>query len=188
MRVAPVGLVFAFDLQRVVKEAIASAWPTHRHPLGVEGARLLALAVAMASRGPPLDRDSFYRELEHECKEEEFAWQLKAARKLREKHSLSFLGNSLPAHKSVVTAIACFTSCPKSFESCVEKAISLGDDTDTLAAMAGALSGAYLGLSGIPAQWLTYLEDGAKGITYLRSLAEGLHRFYTGLASEAARN
>src|SRR5262245_41079379 len=50
MRVAPVGLVFAHDLARVAEQAAASAWPTHRHPLGVEGARLLALAVALAAQ------------------------------------------------------------------------------------------------------------------------------------------
>jgi poly(ADP-ribose) glycohydrolase ARH3 len=183
MRVAPVGLVFAHDLDRVSEQAVASAWPTHRHALGVEGARLLALAVALASRGPPLDRREFYRQLLRGCEQEEFVWQLRAARGMRENDSLGFLGNSLPAHRSVVTAIACFTSCPKSYERCIVKAISLGDDTDTLAAMAGALSGAHLGLNGIPSRWLKNLEEGPKGAQYLHSLAERLHRFHSGLAS-----
>jgi poly(ADP-ribose) glycohydrolase ARH3 len=56
MRVAPVGLVFAHDLNRVAEQAAASARPTHRHPLGVEGARLMARAVALAAPGPPRGR------------------------------------------------------------------------------------------------------------------------------------
>src|SRR5262249_49180150 len=54
MRVAPVGLVFCYDLGRVAEQARISALPTHRHPLGIEGAQLLALAVALAAQGPPL--------------------------------------------------------------------------------------------------------------------------------------
>jgi poly(ADP-ribose) glycohydrolase ARH3 len=183
MRVAPVGLVFAHDLGRVAEEAIASARTTHRHPLGVEGARLLALAAALAAQGPPLDRRAFYQELARECREDEFLWQLRAARRLRARHSLGFLGNSLPAHRSVVTAIACFTAHPDSFERCMEAAIALGDDTDTLAAMSGALSGAYLGIGGVPARWIEELEDGPRGVNYLRTLADDLWRVHVRLAT-----
>lgn len=178
MRVAPVGLLFCQDLARLAEQAHASALPTHRHPLGIEGAQLLALAVALAAQGSPLKGGGFYRALEDHCQSEEFRWQVHAARKLRRHHSLDFLGNSLPAHRSVVTSIACFTTSPDSFEETVAQAIALGDDTDTLAAMAGALSGAYLGLGAIPQRWLDRLEDGPKGRPYLRTLAERLYERY----------
>jgi poly(ADP-ribose) glycohydrolase ARH3 len=84
------------------------------------------------------------------------------------------LGNSLPAHRSVTTAIACFTTSPNSFTAAIEKAIALGDDTDTLGAMAGAISGAFLGVDAIPSAWLASLEDGPHGQSYLRILAENL--------------
>ncbi len=183
MRVAPVGMVFAHDLVRATGQAVVSARVTHRHPLGIEGARLFAIAVALASRGPPLDRRAFYRELARDCREEEFAWQLRAARRLRAGHSLAFLGNSLPAHRSVVTAIACFTCSPDSFEGCIERAIAQGDDTDTLAAMAGALCGAYLGVDAIPAAWIDNLERGPDGLDYLRTLADGLWQLHDRLVT-----
>ncbi len=178
MRVAPVGLLFCHDLAKVAQQARESALPTHRHPLGIEGAQLLALAVALAAQGPPLKRGRFYRALEEHCQSEEFQWQVRAARKMRRQHSLGFLGNSLPAHRSVMTAIACFTTTPESYEDTVAKAIALGDDTDTLAAMAGALSGAHLGLAAIPACWVQRLEGGPKGNDYLRELAERLYLRY----------
>lgn len=181
MRVAPIGLLFADDLMRVAEQARLSALPTHRHPWGIEGARLFAVAVALAAQGPPLDRSAFYGQLELHCESDEFAWQLRSARNLRNGHSLKFLGNSLPAHRSVITSIACFTTSPDSYEEFVAKAISLGDDTDTLAAMAGALSGAYLGCDRIPTPWAERLEDGEKGLVYLRNLAEQLHRQYLAL-------
>ena len=175
MRVAPVGLFFSRDLGKVVEQARLSAVPTHRHPLGIEGAELLAVAVALATQGPPLDRAAFFGELESRCRSEEFRWQIHAARKLRARHSVGFLGNSLPAHRSVVTAIACFSTSPDSFEGAIAKAVALGDDTDTLAAMAGAIAGAHLGIEAVPARWLDRLENGSKGACHLRVLAARLH-------------
>lgn len=42
--------------------------------------------------------------------------------------------------------------------------------------MTGALSGAFLGESGIPSEWLSALEDDpeVKGRSYLHDLADGL--------------
>lgn len=41
----------------------------------------------------------------------------------------------------------------KSYEECVLKAVNLGSDTDTVAAVAGALAGCLYGLEGIPEKW-----------------------------------
>jgi ADP-ribosylglycohydrolase len=40
-----------------------------------------------------------------------------------------------------------------SYQETIERAIALGDDTDTTAAIAGGLAGAYWGLEGIPPAW-----------------------------------
>ena len=45
-----------------------------------------------------------------------------------------------------------------SYKECVLKAVNLGEDTDTTAAVAGALAGALYGLGGIPAEWLAMLQ------------------------------
>lgn len=39
------------------------------------------------------------------------------------------------------------------------KAISLGDDTDTIASMTGVISGAWLGIEAIPEEWMEKLEN-----------------------------
>lgn len=44
----------------------------------------------------------------------------------------------------------------------VARAIGQGDDIDTIAAMAGTLSGARLGISGIPKHLLDCLEEYAR--------------------------
>jgi poly(ADP-ribose) glycohydrolase ARH3 len=175
MRAAPVGLLFCDDLAAVSEQARLSALPTHVHPLGIEGAQLLALSVALVVREEHFDRKAFYRVLLQHCQSEEFRWALESASKLRRRHSLGFLGSSLEAHRSVVTAIACFTVGADSYEEVIARAISLGDDTDTLAAMAGALTGARLGMDAIPPRLREQMEDGPKGRAYIEQLARQLH-------------
>lgn len=58
-------------------------------------------------------------------------------------------------------AIWCFLNT-KSYRDCVLKAVNLGEDTDTVAAVAGGLAGIYYGINdidGIPSEWIMQLRD-----------------------------
>ena len=44
-----------------------------------------------------------------------------------------------------------------SYAACVLKAVNLGDDTDTVAAVAGGLAAAIYGIEGIPEAWINGL-------------------------------
>ena len=44
------------------------------------------------------------------------------------------------------------------FKACELKAVNLGDDTDTVGAIAGGLAGLYYGYTGIPAEWLEVIQ------------------------------
>jgi poly(ADP-ribose) glycohydrolase ARH3 len=158
MRVAPVGLAFCEDLHQVATEATTSACVTHVHHLGVEGARLLALAVALAVRTQRFDRSAFLGELAEWSEHEEYRWQLETARSIDQDVPMTF-GSGVEAHRSVVTAIQLFADYPDDFCMVIRQAIGLGDDTDTVAAMAGAISGARLGIDAIPDHLLGALED-----------------------------
>nr|WP_255375231.1 ADP-ribosylglycohydrolase family protein [Olsenella sp. An290] len=46
----------------------------------------------------------------------------------------------------------------ESYEECVLRAVNLGDDTDTTAAVAGALAGIVYGADAIPAAWMEALR------------------------------
>lgn len=46
-----------------------------------------------------------------------------------------------------------------SYKECVLKAVNLGDDTDTVAAIAGGLAGALYGFDSIPQEWLDILIE-----------------------------
>lgn len=46
-----------------------------------------------------------------------------------------------------------------SYRDCVLKAVNLGEDTDTVAAIAGGLAGALYGYNAVPAEWLNALKQ-----------------------------
>lgn len=175
MRVAPIGLMFHDNLEVVDEQAVYSAVVTHSHPVGIDGARMMAIAIALAMRDTAFDRESFLGELLSRAATEEFAEALTAARDVIPDGTVGQLGTSLEAYRSVPTAIACFASHPDSYADAVGRAIGLGGDTDTLAAMTGALSGARLGITSIPNHLLAMLENGPKGRDYLDRLACRLH-------------
>jgi poly(ADP-ribose) glycohydrolase ARH3 len=175
MRVAPVGLFFHDDFDLVWRQAELSALPTHAHPLGVEGAQLVALAVALAVVGQSFDRDLFFDELLRRCRTAEYRARLMAAREVNGTAELLSLGNSVRALDSAVTAITCFALFPDSCLEAVSAAILLGGDTDTIAAMAGAIAGARGGIRSLPVRILAQLDDGIRGRTYVSTLARRLY-------------
>lgn len=182
MRVAPVGLRFAHDLEAVWEQAGKSAWPTHRHPVGIESAQLMATAVAMAVQADKIERKPFLRQLRKLAKTEELRWALDTAIGLRKTDSYSVLGSTLQAHRSVITAIALFAATGGDFEQTVGRAIALGDDTDTLAAMGGALCGALNGVECIRADWRDRLETQLNVRERIEELARQL---WQGMREEA---
>jgi poly(ADP-ribose) glycohydrolase ARH3 len=178
MRVAPVGLLFRDDPRLLWEQARLSALPTHRHSLGIEGAQLLALAVALASGAERFDRVAFFAELLSACESDSYRTRIEEAAKVQSSEGLANLGNGIEALESVPTAIASFALTPDSFEATVSQVIFLGGDTDTLAAMAGALSGAYLGVAQLPQRLIGLLENSRKGRIYLAQLAADLFTTY----------
>src|SRR5262249_22545246 len=130
MRVAPIGLLFRDDRQRLWEQARLSALPTHRHQLGIEGAQLLALAVALCSRMERFDRAQFFAELLAACESAEYRANLEAASRVHLPDDLAPLGNRIEALHSVPTAVASFALTPESFEATISNVIFLGGDTD----------------------------------------------------------
>jgi ADP-ribosyl-[dinitrogen reductase] hydrolase len=51
-----------------------------------------------------------------------------------------------------------------SFEQAVVAAVSLGNDTDTVACVTGAIAGSFYGVQAIPARWSTYVHGSISGI------------------------
>ena len=174
MRVAPVGVLYEGDPVSTRDIAYKTSNITHSHPLGREGAALQALAVSFAMSQDPGDTfshndfianiakwavDNIYRKKLHliaallSCSEKEII--------------ITQLGNTIEAFNSVPAALYSFLLHPFSYHDAVLYAVSLGGDTDTIGAMTGAISGAFLGIDAIPWQWRVKLENR----TYIGELA-----------------
>ena len=182
MRVAPVALIAFQDVERVASLARQTAVITHAHDLGVEGAVLQACAVAQALRQDPadgMDRGAFLDALRTHVRGPVYDQKLGQVERLLEPRAgsdreavVAELGNAIEAFNSVPTAIYAFLRHAESFKEAVTYAISLGGDTDTIASMSGAISGAYLGAGAVPELWRDGVEDSRR----LQDLADSLLR------------
>jgi len=177
MRIAPVGLFF-YDSPDLYEQARTSASVTHAHAVGVDGASVLAWAVAQAVKldpGEPFPRDLFSQGLLDFARTPDLRTKMALVKTLiadnvAPPEAARRLGQSVAVHESLPFAIYAFLRHPGSFEACLFCAVLNGGDRDTLGAMACAVSGAYLGIETIPGAWREKLENGG----YIEELALGL--------------
>ena len=164
MRVAPIGLLYYDDVEKLYEVAYKSAEITHTHMLGKEGAALQAYAVALAVKVEPesFNPIDFLEKLIEFTRVDAYREKLERAKALLKnddkREIIRNLGNSVEALNSVPTAIYCFAKHHESYAKAVLYAISLGGDTDTIGAMTGAIAGAYHGIENIPNAWKQKLE------------------------------
>lgn len=173
MRVAPVGLVWAHDRAEAAAVARRQAVVTHAHAVGIDGAVVQASAVSVAARTGAFQVDDL---ASLPAATDDLRAGLAAAAALPSDTTpddvVRALGNTVIAQRSVPTALWCAASC-SDVRSAVTFAVGLGGDTDTIAAMAGAIRGAADGPSGLPSQWLAVAE----GVDEMRDLA--VHLWHT---------
>lgn len=166
MRVAPVGLFF-HNCPDLYEQAAASAAVTHAHPLGRDGAAVQALAVAQAASLNPMEpfpREVFVKNLIDFARTEALKEKLLVLQDLLSRgapapDAARLLGRSVAVDESLPFALFAFLTCPYSYQDCLLCAVLHGGDRDTLGAMAGAVSGAFLGQEAIPWPWQKKLEN-----------------------------
>lgn len=133
MRTSAVGWLYG-SLERTRKVAAAVAAVTHNHPEGIKGAECTAAVIYMARTGVPKDeiREYVLNEFGYDLSE--------SLEQLRARHEhIESCQDSLP--KALVSFFE-----GDSFEDVVRNAVSLGGDTDTLGAIAGAMGEAMYGI------------------------------------------
>lgn len=160
MRIAPVG-VFGVRLSRAhaVELAMLQAAITHHD----ESASVGAGFVADLIRGCILSGD-FAASLESSLQYfAESPWSSVFAEHFLPVLSVDFDPRHPDLHPNgtVWTAVAQAVWAVRStsdFHDAVVESINLGGDTDTVAAIAGAIAGAVYGVQGIPVRWATYVH------------------------------
>ena len=131
MRVSPCGLI-AVELSEALSLAKASAEVTHNHPDGIKGAQAIAGAVYLAKNKKSKKEIRDFVELNF--------------------YDLDFTLDEIRAEYDY--DLACQASVPQAvvaflesedFEDAIRNAISIGGDSDTIAAMTGAIALSYYG-------------------------------------------
>jgi ADP-ribosylglycohydrolase len=189
MRAGPLGLLLS-DRSAMVRAAREQSRITHLDPRCAAGAITIARAVALAARRKPVDPRAFLSDIAG-CAEGDDASVAGAIRALEGWVSLDPIaaarhvhdGGLDPAHMdrwqgisafvtpSVLWSLYAFLRSPDDYWETICVAIGVGGDTDTMAAMAGAISGARAGPASLPGALLSRLTDrgewGAEDLTEL---------------------
>ncbi len=173
MRAAPVGPLHAHDPSVLRAVAERQAEVTHAHRVGMEGAVVVAYAAAMAFREPEAGGAAVLESLEQYTVVPVYREKFQTALALMsDEHSprrvARALGSGVMALHSAPTAVYLSARFPEDYDAAVSAAIELGGDTDTIAAMTGAIVGARIGKSRLPADALAKLE----GVEQLDTLAD----------------
>jgi ADP-ribosyl-[dinitrogen reductase] hydrolase len=77
-------------------------------------------------------------------------------------------------NQTVPAAFYCWAASPDDFQRCVTNAVLLGGDTDSVAAITGAIAGVRVGVRGIPAEWRAMLAEWPRSTVRMEQLAETL--------------
>ena len=194
MRAAPVGLFFFDKPQILIQAAHDQGRITHKDPRSSAGAVTIGAAVALVLQGEKINPESFISSLADQAGtiDHGFASELKKLvhwLSLPPEEAVTFIsqaglnaeyiddgewkGISAFVISSVLWSLYAFLRSPDDYWQTICTAIEVGGDVDTIAAMAGAISGAYLGIGAIPSHLTSYLND--RGTWKFNELVELAH-------------
>jgi ADP-ribosylglycohydrolase len=185
MRVALIGVCHGDDPARLRALVRVATRITHTDPMAEHGALAVALAAHFAASGAaiePADYAGRLRELLGANGGELPGLVDEVARSVASKESAADYtarrggqdGVSGYILHTVPAALHVWLSHPDSYREAVATTIRLGGDSDTVAAIVGALVGARVGKDGIPAEWLRNLCEWPRTVAWMETLSARL--------------
>ncbi len=165
----------------------ASTRLTHSDPRAEQGALAVAVAASFAARceGGELDAAEALAELRERLSDDELLRALeRVGWHLERKSSPASLADEMGlangvtgyVYHTVPIALFCWLRSPGDFRQAVTDVVSLGGDTDTTAAIVGALAGATVGASRMPEEWTEGLVEWPRSVPWMKRLASRLAR------------
>ncbi|TQS44874.1 ADP-ribosylglycohydrolase family protein [Cryptosporangium phraense] len=188
MRIAPIGVGVPVEpLDRLVDAVEDASRATHHTGIAIAGAAAVAAAVSagVAGWGMAESLDAAVAaarlgaERGHYVAGADVAARITWARDLVDSAGepldavAGLVGTGLATQESVPAALAVAALFPDSVWDATRHAAALGGDTDTIAAMAGAVVGAHTGLGAVPPRILGRLHAANPGLA-LTTLADRL--------------
>ena len=168
MRAPIIAMCFSDNMENIAENVKKCSEITHAHPRAIEGAELIALVTYSALND--WDTEKIVKSLPFWCtsncflKKVEFCIEkIKTSEPDNYTQIKKELGNGIAATESCVTAIYFALKFRySSYDGMLEKIYSLGGDTDTIGAMAGAIWGAFHGENALPAEKVNNIESYSK--------------------------
>ncbi len=146
MRISPVGFAARTE-NEACRLSKAVTGVTHNHTEGIKGAEAVAVAIYMARRGFTIS------EIRNKINENYYTLDF-TIDKIRDSYQFNET-----CQETVPQAIEAFLEAT-SFEDAIRNAISIGGDSDTLAAITGSIAEAYYGIpEALKEKALSYLND-----------------------------
>ena len=178
MRAAPIGLYFYTDAKMAFRIGAESAAITHGHPDAYLPAGFLACLIAQLIRGKDLESAIVrcLKELETWPDHENTRDLVEKARSLAAQMNrtgdllnvselemanridLAAIGSGETGSEAIALAIYCALRYSNDFEQAILLAVNQGGNSDTVAAICGAILGTSLGLDEIPYSWVNRIE------------------------------
>jgi ADP-ribosylglycohydrolase len=184
MRIAPLGLFYSDDPAKLRQATIECCRVTHTNKSAIAGALVTAFSVAYAVTTDAINIPEYLDLIAREAFAVDAAMSsrlqlLPELLNLSEDEAVAeLLKNSVitgsPIEDIVATAVFAFIKYHDDFEQSVQFCVNAGWDTDTMAAINGAICGAWNGVGGIPKRYVDHLENGYKGRDYICILADQL--------------
>ena len=191
MRSALLGVCYGSDPALLCALVRASTRMTHTDPKAEHGALAVALAAYWASARPNESPVAYLAALEEMLGEEGaelVGWVRKAAESAdRQESTEAFaaaqsLGRGVGGYvlHTVPVALHAWFRHGNDYRAAVLGVIACGGDTDTTAAIAGAIVGAGVGRAGIPMEWIGRIWEWPRGVDWMTRLGERLAEACTG--------
>lgn len=162
MRAAPIGYLYQNYPEKLKEVARASGICTHGHPTGDAACVGAAYLVKLALDGvkpeemiPALlnftsgisdEFDTAVLKI-NEC----FDWK-------DEEEALKYLGKGWIGEEAAALALYCFLKYLDDYKKVVLRGANTDGDSDSIACIAGSISGAFLGIKAIPQEWVKNIE------------------------------
>lgn len=179
MRAPIIGAWFD-DLDQMAGFVDASTRITHRDPRARAGSLAVAIATHHAARSRTIAAATVLRDIRARVVDPELLASLDRvddalARELTPAQLAAELGLSRGVtgyiHHTVPMCLFAWLRSPHDFRSAVSEVVALGGDADTTGAIVGALAGATVGASRLPAEWLA-IADWPRSPAWIRALAD----------------
>lgn len=165
MRTAPIGLLHCDRPDKMREDSKLDAIITHNNDEAIAGSRAVNFFISQGVR--QADFRLATPDLIDKCADfigpSDVARRLKRAKELLLEGmptgtAIQTLGTGGYVAETVASAVFCFLKTPDNYEKTVIAAVMGGEDTDTTAAVAGAISGAWNGTWGLPLRWVESVE------------------------------